>query len=98
MAVTHPRIASAAECESSGSATSLRRGGARAQRLPRLRSNRTGSHFSDDIYVTPVPGDERYPTFSPDGTQIAFRHGDDLIEPSGDEEVFVMTGDGTSTS
>jgi Tol biopolymer transport system component len=46
--------------------------------------------------VLQLPGDERYPTFSPDGTQIAFRHGDDLVEPSGDEEVYVMNADGTN--
>jgi Tol biopolymer transport system component len=46
--------------------------------------------------VLQMSGDERYPTFSPDGTQIAFRHGDDLVEPSGDEEVYVMNADGTN--
>jgi Tol biopolymer transport system component len=46
--------------------------------------------------VLQMTGDERYPTFSPDGTQIAFRHGDDLVEPSGDEEVYVMNADGTN--
>jgi Tol biopolymer transport system component len=46
--------------------------------------------------VLVLAGDDRYPTFSPDGAQIAFRHGDDLIEPSGDEEVYVMDADGTN--
>jgi Tol biopolymer transport system component len=46
--------------------------------------------------VLQMTGDERYPTFSPDGMQIAFRHGDDLVEPSGDEEVYVMNADGTN--
>jgi Tol biopolymer transport system component len=46
--------------------------------------------------VLALAGDERYPSSSPDGTQIAFRHGDDLIEPSGDEEVYVMDADGTN--
>jgi Tol biopolymer transport system component len=46
--------------------------------------------------VLRMTGDERYPTFSPDGMQIAFRHGDDLVEPSGDEEVYVMNADGTN--
>jgi Tol biopolymer transport system component len=41
-------------------------------------------------------GDERYPTYSPDGTQIAFRGSADLIEPSGDEELYVMDADGTN--
>ena len=34
-------------------------------------------------------GDERYPSYSPDGTQIAFRGDLDLAEPSGDEEIYV---------
>jgi len=46
--------------------------------------------------VITLPGDDRYPTYSPDGTQIAFRHGDDLIEPSGDEEIYVADADGTN--
>jgi Tol biopolymer transport system component len=46
--------------------------------------------------VLVLAGDDRYPTFSPDSTKIAFRHGDDLIEPSGDEEVYVMDADGTN--
>jgi Tol biopolymer transport system component len=46
--------------------------------------------------VLTLAGDERYPVYSPDGTKIAFRHGDDLIEPSGDEEVYVMDADGTN--
>jgi len=46
--------------------------------------------------VLVLAGDDRYPTFAPDGAQIAFRHGDDLIEPSGDEEVYVMDADGTN--
>ncbi len=40
-------------------------------------------------------GDERYPSYSPDGTQIAFRGDLDLAEPTGDEELFVMNADGT---
>jgi Tol biopolymer transport system component len=40
-------------------------------------------------------GDERYPSYSPDGTQIAFRGDLDLAEPSGDEELYVMNADGT---
>ena len=35
------------------------------------------------------PGDERYPTFSPDGTRLLFRGDDDGIAPSGDEEIYV---------
>jgi Tol biopolymer transport system component len=41
-------------------------------------------------------GDERYPSYSPDGTQIAFRGDLDLTEPSGDEEIYVMNADGTN--
>jgi TolB protein len=41
-------------------------------------------------------GDERYPSYSPDGTQIAFRGDLDLAEPSGDEEIYVMNADGTN--
>jgi WD40 repeat protein len=41
-------------------------------------------------------GDERYPSYSPDGTQIAFRGDLDLAEPSGDEELYVMNSDGTN--
>jgi Tol biopolymer transport system component len=41
-------------------------------------------------------GDERYPSYSPDGTQIAFRGDLDLAEPSGDEEIYVMDADGTN--
>jgi Tol biopolymer transport system component len=41
-------------------------------------------------------GDERYPSYSPDGAQIAFRGDLDLAEPSGDEELYVMNADGTN--
>ena len=41
-------------------------------------------------------GDERYPSYSPDGTQIVFRGDLDLAEPSGDEEIYVMNADGTN--
>ena len=41
-------------------------------------------------------GDERYPSYSPDGSQIAFRGDLDLVEPSGDEEIYVMNADGTN--
>ena len=40
------------------------------------------------------PGDERYPSFSPDGTRIAFKGSADLVEPSGDEEIYTMNADG----
>ena len=42
------------------------------------------------------PGDERYPSYSPDGTRIAFRGDLDATEPSGDEEIYVMEADGTN--
>jgi Tol biopolymer transport system component len=44
-------------------------------------------------------GDERYPSYSPNGKQIAFRGDLDLAEPSGDEELYVMdvvNGKGTN--
>jgi Tol biopolymer transport system component len=41
-------------------------------------------------------GDERYPSFSPDGTRIAFRGDLDLTDHSGDEELFAMNADGTN--
>jgi dipeptidyl aminopeptidase/acylaminoacyl peptidase len=41
------------------------------------------------------PGDERYPTFSPDGTRLLFRGDDDGIAPSNDEEIYVANADGT---
>jgi Tol biopolymer transport system component len=40
-------------------------------------------------------GDERYPSYSPDGTKIVFRGDRDLIDHSGDEELYVMNADGT---
>jgi len=40
-------------------------------------------------------GDERYPSYSPDGTKILFRGDQDLIDHSGDEELYVMNADGT---
>lgn len=42
------------------------------------------------------PGDERYPTFSPDGTRLLFRGDDDGIAPSGDEEIYVARADGSN--
>jgi TolB protein len=41
------------------------------------------------------PGDERYPTFSPDGTHLLFTGDDDGIALSGDEEIFVAQADGS---
>ena len=40
-------------------------------------------------------GDERYPSYSPDGTKILFRGDQDLVDHSGDEELYVMNADGT---
>jgi TolB protein len=42
------------------------------------------------------PGDERYPTVSPDGTRLLFRGDDDGIAPSGDEEIYVADADGSN--
>jgi Tol biopolymer transport system component len=39
-------------------------------------------------------GDERYPSYSPDGTKILFRGDLDLVDHSGDEELYVMDADG----
>ncbi len=41
------------------------------------------------------PGDERYPSFSPDGREIAFRGDLDLVANSGDEELYVAAADGS---
>lgn len=41
-------------------------------------------------------GDERYPTYSPDGSHIAFRGDDDGIDQNGDEELFIADADGTN--
>jgi Tol biopolymer transport system component len=42
-------------------------------------------------------GDERYPSYSPDGSKIVFRSGD-LIDANGDEELYVMNADGTDVT
>jgi Tol biopolymer transport system component len=42
------------------------------------------------------PGDERYPTYSPDGSRIAFRGDDDGLDRTGDEELFVADADGSN--
>jgi Tol biopolymer transport system component len=42
------------------------------------------------------PGDERYPSYSPDGTKIVFRGDHDLVDHSGDEELYLMNADGTN--
>jgi len=44
------------------------------------------------------PGDERYPTFSPDGSRLLFRGDDDGIAPSNDEEIYVANADGTGVT
>jgi WD40-like Beta Propeller Repeat len=41
------------------------------------------------------PGDERYPTFSPDGARLLFAGDDDGIALSGDEEIYVADADGS---
>ncbi len=64
-------------------------------------SNRTGSAFSDDIYVTPLDvetpiqlttqrPDDGQPSFSPDGTHIAFK-----TVQFGSNELATMKADGT---
>ena len=44
------------------------------------------------------PGDERYPTFSPDGTRLLFRGDDDGLPNSDDEEILVADADGGSVT
>ena len=54
---------------------------------------------ADGTHSHPVvmrPGDERYPSFSPDGTRIAFRGDADGIDASGDEEIYVADADGSN--
>jgi Tol biopolymer transport system component len=53
--------------------------------------------------VNPAPravleraGDERYPSYSPDGSKIVFRGDTDLVDHSGDEELYVMDADGAN--
>ena len=41
------------------------------------------------------PGDERYPTFAPDGTKLLFRGDDDGLPNSDDEEILVANADGS---
>ncbi len=52
--------------------------------------------YKEISLVLARPGDERYPTFSPDGTRIAFRGDDDGLDLTGDEEIFVADADGTN--
>jgi TolB protein len=42
------------------------------------------------------PGDERYPSFSPDGTRLVFRGDADGVDSSGDEEIYVADADGSN--
>src|SRR3954451_19748266 len=61
---------------------------------------------SDETRLTPAdpnprpvlerPGDERYPSSSPDGTKIVFRGDHDLVDHSGDEELYLMNADGSN--
>jgi len=44
------------------------------------------------------PGDERYPSFSPDGTKVLFRGDLDEITGNGDEEIYVANADGTGVT
>jgi Tol biopolymer transport system component len=60
---------------------------------------------SDETRLTPAnpnprpvlerPGDERYPSYSPDGSKSVFRGDHDLVDHSGDEELYLMNADGT---
>jgi Tol biopolymer transport system component len=63
-------------------------------------SNRTGSQFSDDVYVTPLDAeaahqltfrraDDGQPAWSPDGTRLAFK-----TTQFGSNQLAVMNADG----
>lgn len=52
--------------------------------------------YKEISLVLARPGDERYPTYSPDGTRIAFRGDDDGLDITGDEDIFVVDADGTN--
>src|SRR5919197_3821240 len=65
-------------------------------------SNRTGSQFSDDIYVTPLDvetptqltfrrADDGQPSFSPDGRRIAFK-----TAQFGSNNLAIFDADGTN--
>jgi Tol biopolymer transport system component len=65
-------------------------------------SNRTGSQFSDDVYVTPPdvespirltfrPPDDGQPAWSPDGRRLAFK-----TVQFGSNQLAVINADGTS--
>ena len=43
-------------------------------------------------------GDERYPSFSPDGTKVLFRGDLDEITGNGDEEIYVAAADGSGVT
>ena len=64
-------------------------------------SNRTGSQFSDDVYVTPLDvetpkqltfrrADDGQPTWSPDGRRLAFK-----TTQFGSNQLAVINADGT---
>jgi Tol biopolymer transport system component len=44
------------------------------------------------------PGDERYPSFSPDGSKVLFRGDTDTITGNGDEEIYVAASDGSGVT
>jgi TolB protein len=60
-----------------------------------VAADSTDPGFGHPTRVLARPGDERYPSYSPDGRWIAFRGDDDGIDATGDEELFVMRADGT---
>jgi Tol biopolymer transport system component len=64
--------------------------------IMRVDADPTSPTYRSISVVLARPGDERYPTYSPDGSHIAFRGDDDGLDWSGDEELFIADADGTN--
>jgi TolB protein len=61
----------------------------------RIDVDPTSPTYKQISVVLARPGDERYPTYSPDGTRIAFRGDTDGLDLTGDEELFIANADGS---